>query len=252
MQKKALASVKAAGFSNLCDDDAIYLCQEQEEEINRAADYIIKKYERPLLLKLIKEGYCDASSMQKNYILSNIERYNTDKEVGYEARKKIISGCIRDYLKEGKTKLYFEGFVIFRLLPYENILNELIERLIEDRLCELEYSEFIRLLRYFVNLNDNRPSVTNVLVRADGVYELFDKNGENITKKCLKEFITEDAEIKDVSFDDLLISMLITLAPKRIIVHGKSKIKNRELFKTVEQVFQGNVLYCEGCAKCRH
>ena len=118
-------------------------------------------------------------------------------------------------------------------------------------MAEREYEEFIRLLKYFVSIQENRPPAVNVLVRAEGVYELFDSNGRNITKKCLMEFLTDENVISEVNFDDLLISMLITLAPKKIIVHGSEKITNKELFLTIERVFEGEVVICKKCSLCK-
>jgi len=41
--------------------------------------------------------------------------------------------------------------------------------------------------------------------------------------------------------EDLLISALLTLAPKKIVIHGKDTIKSPELTETICQVFEGRV-----------
>lgn len=233
------------------NSEVIYLDRINTKLIDSVSEYIIKKYERLSLFKVIRERYPYITPMQKSYIFSHIQDYNTDDETGYEARKRIVRKALGKYIDEGKTKLYPEGFVIFRLKEYENLLEVLTEKIIDDRLKEQEYEEFISLLKYFININESRPELVNILVRAEGVYELFNENGENITKKCIKDFLSEENEISEVSFDDLLISMLITYAPRKIIVHCGEKIANRELFSTISKVFDENVVYCGGCSLCR-
>ena len=42
--------------------------------------------------------------------------------------------------------------------------------------------------------------------------------------------------------EDLLISFLISAAPKQIIIHNIAEIKNKELLDTITQVFSGRVM----------
>ena len=223
----------------------------RDECVSALADYIIEKYERPIINKIIRESCGKMSSVQKKFVLDGIARYNTDELIGYEARKRLICDRLCDYLAENRPGLFLDGFVSFRLKEYEGLLEEMVEVLSEDYLTEREYDEFIGLLRYFVSIQKQRPALAGVLVRTDGVYEIFNSGGENITRKCLADFVSEDAAARNVNFDDLLISMLITLAPEKIIIHNGDKIKNNELFETIKRVFDGNVTYCPGCGLCR-
>lgn len=234
------------------EPDIIYFDKTNKFFIDAVSDYIIKRYEKPLLMRVIKEKYPYITQMQKNYLFTHTDRYNADDEIGYEARKKLISESLKGYAEEGKNMLYMEGFLNFRLRKYESLLEDMAERILDDRLMEQEYEEFISLLKYFININEQRPDEVNVLVRADGVYELFNEDGKNITKESLSEFLPEERAGKDISFDDLLISMLITLAPRKIIVHGGEKIENSELFETISKVFDDNMVYCSGCPLCAH
>lgn len=240
------------GLTGLKTNELLSAENVSEETVANLAEYIMEKYEKPLFLKVLNERYSNALPFKKNYVLLNFAKYASDSELGYEARKKLIEECIYKYFKEGKSTLFTEGFVFFRLKRYESILEELAEKIFEDRMAELEYEEFIRLLRYFVNIQENRPKLINVSVRAEGVYEIFDADGKNITQKCLEDFFSDENNATEVNFDDLLISMLITLAPKKIAVHGGEKIINKELFTTIGRVFDGDVFYCGGCTLFNH
>jgi hypothetical protein len=45
---------------------------------------------------------------------------------------------------------------------------------------EREYKEFIRLLRYFVDIQDPKFDTIHVIVGFDGKYALFDENRREI------------------------------------------------------------------------
>ena len=53
---------------------------------------------------------------------------------------------------------------------------------------------------------------------------------------------------QDVEYDDLLLSALITISPRRIILHVISPI---EIVETIVNVFRERVRICEGCDLCR-
>lgn len=233
------------------DEKIIYINSVNCDFVEKLSENIIKKYERPLLLKVLKERYPYLTRYQKNYVLSAVENFNLDKDVGFIARLDLVSEAVYKFISEGRKKLYPEGFATFRLRKYEDALDELIEKVLEDSFRKREYEEFISLLKYFVSVNDNRPGEVSILVRTDGVYELYDEKGKNITKKCMADFLSDGEKPDDISFDDLLISMLITLAPKKITFHGGEKIKNKDLMKTIAKVFDENVHFCEGCTLCK-
>ena len=122
-----------------------------------------------------------------------------------------------------------------------HVVIEETDELVDIYYLNREYEDFIELLKYFVSVQDSRPELVYIRVLSNGTYQIFDKNKNDITKKCLYEFSTAD-DMNDVSFDDLLISILITLAPEKMIVENSKNIKNVQLFETIERVFE-NVVY---------
>ena len=49
---------------------------------------------------------------------------------------------------------------------------------------------------------------------------------------------------------DIIISGLITNAPKQIIIHHKENCINSEFIETIVNVFEDRVFYCAGCSSC--
>ena len=78
---------------------------------------------------------------------------------------------------------------------------------------ENEYREFIRLLKYFVDIQEPKYENIHIIATNHGTYTLLDDRREEITNECIKEYLNEISE-SEINYDDLLVSSLITLAPK--------------------------------------
>ena len=63
-------------------------------------------------------------------------------------------------------------------------------------------------------------------------------------------FIKSYFEYEDINYDDLLISSLISLAPKKIIIHRISQFTNKELLNTIFNIFLDKVIICTECELC--
>ena len=63
-------------------------------------------------------------------------------------------------------------------------------------------------------------------------------------------------ELPEVKFDstenkeELIISTMITYAPKKVIIHCADNCKNKELLQTISKVFVDKVYYCDECQLC--
>ena len=248
------ASVTFAG--KRIKDEIRYIYFETENDVflldqfvNLLAEYIIDRYEPQFIKRLLQEGYPTLSPVHQREVLHSAEHFADDPEIGRKARKQSILLSLYDYLREDSVML-LEGFVAFRLKDYEAILETLTERLVEECITQKEYEDFIGLLKYFVNMQENRPHLVHLVIIADGSYALLSETGENITQRCLADFIdVEDLSCR-ANFDDLLISMLITLAPENIALHNCEHFRNKELLQTIKRVFDGHLIYCAGCELC--
>jgi hypothetical protein len=54
----------------------------------------------------------------------------------------------------------------------------------------------------------------------------------------------------DASRQDMLISALITNAPKKISIHGIENDKVNELVETIKSIFLERIFICPGCVRC--
>ncbi len=221
---------------------------------NALADYIIRQYEERLLTRIINGNYCYFNSVERKEILSralNIIR-NEDKtlinSIFQIRRRNVIVRRLMDYF-ENSNNIILDGFVNFRLKEYIKDLEEVIDKAVDDFLMDREYKEFIRLLRYFVDIQEPKIDTVHVIVAYDNRYVLLDETKKEITNECVQEYVNEIAE-GDINYDDLLVSSLITFAPRKIMIHCSGQFRNKELLETIKNVFSGRVVLCQGCDVC--
>ena len=221
---------------------------------NALADYIIRQYEERLLTRIINCNYCYFNAAEKKEILTrgmSIIR-NEDKNFFNSLfqirRRNVIIRRLMDYF-ENSNNIIVDGFVNFRLKEYMKDLEEIIDKAVDDFLMDREYREFIRLLRYFVDIQEPKLDTVHVIVGYDNKYVLLDESKKEITNECIQEYVNEIAD-GEINYDDLLVSSLITFAPRKVVIHCTGQFKNKELMETIKNVFLGRVLICQGCEVC--
>jgi putative sporulation protein YtxC len=221
---------------------------------NALADCIIRQYEEKLIGRIINSNYGYFNSAERKEILNLSLRIirNEDKNfvnsLFQMRRKNVIIRKLLDYF-EGSNSLILDGFVNFRLKDYMKDLEEIVDKAVDDFLMEREYREFIRLLRYFVDIQEPKFDVVHIIVGYDGKYILLDETRREITNECVQEFVNEISG-GEINYDDLLVSSLITLAPRKLIIHCTNQFKNKELLETIKNVFSGKISICSGCETC--
>ncbi|MEW9125228.1 MAG: putative sporulation protein YtxC [Thermotaleaceae bacterium] len=222
---------------------------------NAFSDIIVHDLESKLIKKMLSDHYYYFTNQEKESILEHVDSVLDSEEIRYHegitykiSRKAKILHHLIDYLKEHE-QLHLDGFIRFRLKAYLHELEEGIDKAVEEFLMEKEYDEFIRLLRYFVDIQEAKVDMVNVLIDEKGKYVLYDSLNRMINSEYLEDIATEMAD-KDISYDDLLISSLITLAPNKIHIHFTGEIKNKEIIETIKNVFSNRVYICNGCSLC--
>jgi len=132
---------------------------------------------------------------------------------------------------------------------YMNELNETVGRALEIFVAEKEYNEFIKLLRYFVEIQECKIDTVHLLQSGDGRYLLYDDKKNSISSEYFDELRSEILD-DTINYDDLLISTLITISPNRILIHDIEEFKNKELVQTISNVFAERITLCSSCDLC--
>lgn len=222
------------------------------------SDYIIKYYEEKLLSRIININYCYFNHEEKKQILelsiSLLKFKENDTNFSFPTNRYInlISKNLQEYF-ESNHEILIDGFVNFRIKEYINELEEIVDRAVDTYLIKKEYQEFIKLVRYFVEIQEPKLESIHILPDENKKYIILDHDHNEITNECVKIFLNEipyDYDNK-INLDDLLISSLITFAPLKIYLHSVKQIENKEIIETIKNIFLNKVVICSGCNLCK-
>ena len=155
-----------------------------------------------------------------------------------------IVNCI-----EENNEININGFITFRMKELREDIESIIDKVVEKYMVEKEYSEFIKLLKYFVEIQESKIDVVNIVIDSKGKYQIKDKEGKEFLKEFLNELSSE--KIGENNIEDLIISGLITNSPKQIIIHGAKYCNNKEVLDTINNVFTDRVDICDECKLCK-
>ena len=70
----------------------------------------------------------------------------------------------------------------------------------------------------------------------NGLYEIKNGLGEDVFKEFLNE-IKDNADENTINIEDVIISGLITNAPRKIKIFNEVKCNNKEFLRTIKNVF---------------
>lgn len=164
-------------------------------------------------------------------------------------KKNDIIEKIIDCISENK-EINIKGFITFRMKEFRQDIESIIDKVVENYMVEKEYNEFIKLLKYFVDIQECKIDEVHIIVQKDGNYTVRDKEGNDILDKLFCE-LSESRFTGTVTVEDMLISGLITNAPNKIFIHDAENCINKEILDTIKNVFLDRVSFCDDCKTCK-
>lgn len=218
------------------------------------SDIVLELYQEKVIDRIVNEKCNYFDKIEKDKIkkcaLEYLDKhdYISTEGIMYKISKRArILKSVLEYL-DLSNEINIEGFVNFRLKFFVDMIEEAIEKTIEDFIIEKEYKEFIKILQYFVDIQQPKIDLVNVVINDDR-YTLFDEKHELIRNDFMEEIADEMLE-NEMNYDDLLISSLITIAPKRIIIHPQKEHNNKQIIEIIENIFVNKISICNGCELC--
>ncbi|HHW92833.1 MAG TPA: putative sporulation protein YtxC [Firmicutes bacterium] len=222
---------------------------------NALAAVIISHWELYLVKEIVHQHYNYFNRQEREKIIELVlqglegeQNKGSGHHIYRVHRQNRIFYRLLDYLNDSR-EIVLEGFIRFRLKEYMEELRDAVDRAVDDLMLEQEYREFIRLLRYFVEVQEPKQGEIHVLMLPGNKYQLMDGQGDALTDKELEEMLVELAD-GNISSEDLLISALISLAPDRVHLHLGCTFFNREVVETIKKVFADRIDICPGCCLC--
>ena len=211
---------------------------------------VINNYRRKEILEFLTDNYFFLKQSEileaEDEIIKVLKgEEKTKNEQSVYCLNKINSMIekIRECISE-KQEINIDGFITFRMKMLRRDIEKIIDKVIEVYMVEKEYKEFVKLLKYFVEIQECKIEEINIIIEENNNYTVQNREGKNLYYDFLKEITAEQGAI-ELNIEDILISGLITNAPKNIIVYGKENCTNKEFLDTIENVFEDKVVFCE-------
>lgn len=164
-------------------------------------------------------------------------------------KRNMIIDKIVQCIGENK-EININGFMTFRMKELKDDLEGIIDKVVERYMVEKEYNEFIKLLKYFVEIQESKIDLINIEICSDGKYIIRDKSGNDITENLFSD-LNDLRYRENTNVEDILISVLITNSPGKIIIHCAENCRNSELIDTIKKVFTDRVEFCDDCKTCK-
>lgn len=235
------------------DEDIIYIFKHQLAEI--LAEHIINKWEAEFLWKEIMRN-CRGSSLEERQMIfeksSSLMRKCHDNEslnlIMNYGRKNRIAHRLFDFMRDN-NQIVVEGFVTFYLRDYLNEMKFSVELACEELRSQKEYNDFVNLLRYFVDTQAPRIKEVNLMLGESGIFYLWDGEGSKIDEQFMNYYL-DDMLMDEINLDDVLVSILITIAPQKIILHNTANLTESEPVQMIRKVFKERIAECLSCERC--
>ncbi len=209
-------------------------------------EIILKFYMKDLIKENIRKQDLHLKLEDRTNLLEEVQDLILDENLFVREKDRIYNE-ICDYLMENNS-LIIDGYVRFRRRSFEELINKATDFALDHIQMEIEYDEFISMLKYFVDTNP--PELDKVhLILKDNSFKLLDGNKEEIDnsdiEKSLNEFFQEE-----LGMSDIILSSLIGLSPRKVFVHLEIG-KEKDLLRILRKIFSHRIEICYGCDLCK-
>ena len=203
---------------------------------------VIDELEEIFYKRIISHEYFYFDAIEKNQILNNIQNNIIDI---VEDRESLLFHSFYNFL-ENNNKLYLKGFITFRLKNYINELSKIIDNAINEYLIEKEYTEFVSLLKVYVNSEPSKCDFVHLIYHNEKPI-LLDSN-KNIIKTELN--LMNAKYLSDISFSssDMVLNTLLSILPRKIYIHLIDEAD--EFISTLQLIFENKIFICKECNIC--
>jgi putative sporulation protein YtxC len=234
------------------DDSNIKIAQEKILRYylaNIITDLLMNNITKEFIQRVTRSKYRFLTPTELKVVLQNAYSYLNNLHENGDISKTLyrhnqILSAVNQYL-DTNSSLFLEGFFRFRLKDYFVELENSVELSMDNFLVEQEYHEFIRLLQYFVEVQEPRIDEVHVLIKDKQHFYMLDEQKQPIDQEQLQGILADLNQ--DIDYDDLLLSALITISPRKVFLHLSAKT---EIVDTIMNVFQERVIICKGCPLC--
>jgi len=162
-------------------------------------------------------------------------------------RRTKIRNVLQAYMLENK-QLILDGFIRFRLPDYWEEVREVAEFAVDEYMLEKQYKEFISLLKYFVYVQEAKMPAVHLIHKGGHEFTILNDSLQPVDLSKIDSSVTLGLLEKDINFEDMIVSTLITVSPANIFIHTKEP--ELPIIKTIAQIFEDRTEVCSQCRIC--
>lgn len=207
------------------------------------ANTIIDCWEQKLLGRMINSNYFYFEEYEKKNILQNCTDLLAVKK---QSKYELLYQEVEKYIQEN-TRIVLEGIVNFRIQEYIKLLDEIIDMAVNQYIVEKEYTEFISLLKSYINNTDfGIERLHLIYVNGESILLDDDKNIVSISDN-----IFNAKYLSDITFssNDFALNTLLNLIPEKLDIHIIDE--EDEFIETLKLIFEDRVNICKDCNICK-
>ena len=203
---------------------------------------IFDNFEYDLLKKVSLQNYFYFDSLEINNVLQICEDILCDSDdFSFENRYNILFDSLYSHISSN-NKLYLNGFLFFQNKKYFKFLEDTVDLAVNKFIIEREYLEFISLLKIYINSHSSSTGLVSLYYNPSKP-TLFDENNNIID---VKDDAFDMKYLSDISFssNDYILNALLTLIPKKLIVHLSNGFKD-DFINTLSLIFENRITICK-------
>ncbi len=154
--------------------------------------------------------------------------------------KNTIYNKVENFIVENNG-LNLEGFVKFRMKDFSSYISIISDIALEENLIKRDKKEFLDSIKYFIDIQEPKMDLLRISITRDGNFILSDERGEEIKNINNKEIIDLAVE-ENLNDEDILISAIMTLCPKRVeVLDNLNNQKSKDAIEVLNLLFEGKV-----------
>ena len=138
---------------------------------NILAFLVLDIYEDNITNKILQNEYFYFDSLEREDILNIFRDICLENIEDFEIRETLLLDCFNSFFKQNHfhkniCSFYLNGFITFRLKSYISKLEQMIDNAVNRYLIEKEYTEFVSLLKIYVNSEKSKTDLVHLVYRC--------------------------------------------------------------------------------------
>ena len=205
-------------------------------------DLIITHYEEKIMERIVVSHYDGFDPNERKQIVEIAKKQIQEQTRTFQGRlmhtrnRNLILKQLTDYF-EHWNDIIVDGFVTFRLKEYAESFQKPVLQAVQQYSVQKEYDIFLKLLSDFADGQEPQAEEIHIVPQKDGTHLLLDEAGNNVVAEQFENSVDAIYDVAEGNEADVLISMLLTISPKKIFIHQNMYFKQKEIYKTILHVF---------------